>query len=482
MTIKHYNIFTVIIAVALLLFSSGLNGRSSTDIASSYRPAFGNEHLLYELFDKLQDLKSLEGKKVNIVHLGDSHIQADFFTNTVRQQLQEYFGNGGYGFTFPYSIAKTNGTRRIKYSTNIDWEVARNVDKFTDLSIGLGGIALLARTSGFFITLISDTPFNRIKVLSSKKDPNFLLSNTLSFDETVSSISPKQTSTQTVYHKVKSGETLFRLSVNYKVSVDEIKKANRLSSNTIKVGQNIRIPQKNIVHATPVLPASATRINSKDTLRLVKGDYYVEYNSAYPISEISIVADKNKEPYNLNGIVIENASASGIIYHGIGINGAKASDFNKYSLFFEQLSVLTPDLVIVSLGTNESFGRLSSTNFMNEIESLVKNIRQKHPGIPVIISTPPPSLFKRRLTNTFLIDYVKQIMAVKDCSVWDLYSKAGGANAPKRKSVNTLMAKDKIHYTQEGYRQQANILASDFIKAYENYIKVKSSVEHEIKY
>ena len=39
----------------------------------------------------------------------------------------------------------------------------------------------------------------------------------------------------------------------------------------------------------------------------------------------------------------------------IGVNGATYDDYNNTEIFFNQLPHLNPDLVIVSLGTNESF-------------------------------------------------------------------------------------------------------------------------------
>jgi len=43
-------------------------------------------------------------------------------------------------------------------------------------------------------------------------------------------------------HTVAPGETLFRISQNYQVSVDELQKLNKLSGNTVKVGQKLKIP------------------------------------------------------------------------------------------------------------------------------------------------------------------------------------------------------------------------------------------------
>jgi membrane-bound lytic murein transglycosylase D len=46
-------------------------------------------------------------------------------------------------------------------------------------------------------------------------------------------------------HKVAAGETLFRISQMYGVSVEELKRLNNLPDNTIKVGQEIRLSPSN---------------------------------------------------------------------------------------------------------------------------------------------------------------------------------------------------------------------------------------------
>jgi LysM repeat protein len=45
-------------------------------------------------------------------------------------------------------------------------------------------------------------------------------------------------------HKVVSGDTLYRIAVTYGTTVNELKQFNRLSTNTIKIGQTILIPFK----------------------------------------------------------------------------------------------------------------------------------------------------------------------------------------------------------------------------------------------
>jgi hypothetical protein len=44
------------------------------------------------------------------------------------------------------------------------------------------------------------------------------------------------------YHKVVSGDTLFSLAGRYQTSVDDLKRVNGLTSDTIRLGQSLRIP------------------------------------------------------------------------------------------------------------------------------------------------------------------------------------------------------------------------------------------------
>jgi membrane-bound lytic murein transglycosylase D len=59
--------------------------------------------------------------------------------------------------------------------------------------------------------------------------------------ETPKPVAPKTESQNTIYHTVVAGETLYRVSVINKVSVDQIKKLNNLTDNTISVGQKLII-------------------------------------------------------------------------------------------------------------------------------------------------------------------------------------------------------------------------------------------------
>ncbi|NDW18608.1 LysM peptidoglycan-binding domain-containing protein [Dysgonomonas sp. 216] len=494
--------FVITILCIFPLFALPVKAIGVDSISAMPDNYFKNEALLADFFNKLYNLEVNRTGKINIVHIGDSHVQADFFTDVIRQAFQERFGNGGYGFTFPYSLAKTNGTNIVTYKSNIVWKSIRNIEPISNIDVGLGGIGIYTHNRQFKIELSvkEKYSFNTIKVLSATKNPCFTFSYLASKHNIKTQPRPQQSEqslnapqstkkqgkqTSKVFHTVASKETLYRISVNNNVSVEDLKRANNLTSNTIKVGQRLIIPIKTayIQEKTPDIVPPQTPVSvvtEKDSVYITQSDYYSSFHTNQKQGHIYILPNNGSETYNLNGVVLENDN-SGVIYHAIGINGTKVSDFNKHPLFFNQLNILAPDLIVISLGTNESFGKWSEVNFMNQINKMINNIRKQNINAPILIMTPPPSLFRKSLPNDFVKTYSQALLKMNDCIIWDLFSKTGGLSAPLKKGNEHLMARDKVHYTKEGYNIQGNLFSSEFLKAYNNYIKRVFNSEYNIR-
>lgn len=466
--------FSVIILIPYNLFATGNRVVKGNDD----RP-FANEELLAPVFEKLYNLEKTKKGKINIVHIGDSHIQADFFTDAIRSDLQYVFGNGGYGFTFPYNLIRTNGTRNVRYSSNATWQSLRNISPIADVGVGLSGIALYTSASDFVLQLYTSIgyEFNHIKIIYSDKELHYKMSITADpLEITGSSSSGVATAVSTKYHKVKRGESLSSIGRKYGMTVAQIKKANNMKSNMIKPNQTLKIPVKGAVKTTePKISKSNIEKDDLEYVNLISKPYYSTYTSDSAISRITLVPDGQMAMYNLNGFVIEN-DQPGIVYHTIGVNGAKMSDYNKYPLFFDQLPILHPDLIILSFGTNESFGKMSDTEYMFQLNEFVNNIKKQNPKATILVMTPPPSLFRRRQTNTFVADYSVALMGINYLPVWDLYSRMNGDSSIRAKGeYASKIARDKVHYTTSGYEVQGQMFASDFIEAYNNYKKHKKN-------
>lgn len=90
------------------------------------------------LFTKLQNA---DHKRVTILHIGDSHVQADGFTGEIRNRMQAAFGYAGRGMVFPYSTGHTHAA--VDYFTDHTgrWLYAKNIELNPPLDLGVSGIS-----------------------------------------------------------------------------------------------------------------------------------------------------------------------------------------------------------------------------------------------------------------------------------------------------------------------------------------------------
>lgn len=64
------------------------------------------------------------------------------------------------------------------------------------------------------------------------------------------------------YYVVKKGDTLYKIANTYGISVDELKKANNLTTNNLSIGQTLNIP----VEQTETIPTDYYTVKSGDTI------------------------------------------------------------------------------------------------------------------------------------------------------------------------------------------------------------------------
>ena len=420
-----------------------------------------NAKVLQSLFLKLKENESRSNQKINIVHIGDSHIQGDLMTNEIRKNLQQKFGNGGRGLVFPYQLAKTNGSYNERFYSNRSWESYRNIHPFKSLPVGLSGIALWRDNDGFAVELnIKDAAykFNSIYIITPQNQNMFNLA-TSSQIKTIQS-----TERKIITHKIKKGEAISTIADKYNISVADIKRANNLKSNNIRAGRTLKI----LTNETKPKNITSSEFVSLD---LESDSFSHSYHSNQALSKIYLIPNKNAEKYELNGIVLEKDSP-GVIYSGIGVNGAKFSDYNKYPLFFDQLKALHPDLLVFSLGTNESYDHMEASAYIKELREFIKNVKAQNSNVSIIVMTPPPSLLKARKPNVYIRDYAKSILEIAKTdgfAVWDLYDEFGGMDGIRDLKSSGLIGPDWVHYSKKGYEKQGNLFTEAFLKAYDNF-------------
>ncbi|OFX36709.1 MAG: hypothetical protein A2X08_14705 [Bacteroidetes bacterium GWA2_32_17] len=359
------------------------------------------------LFEKLDTLILKGDGQINIVHIGDSHIQADFFSGRMRELLQTFFlgTKGSRGFIFPFKLINSNNAFNLFDSSTGNWTGCRNIEKNKTCTLGLSGASATTTDSiaSLYIRLRSldyvKYDFNKVKIFQDFKQNSFEI--------------------ETDNYKLKQ-EVVAPDSIGYTLFV-----------------------------LNDYVDSIIFRITKTDTIQ---------------------------KSFTLYGISLENDDP-GITYHSIGVNGADVDAFLRCSLFSKQLNELNPDWVIISLGTNDCYSTKWDKNiFASNLTSLIKKIRIVKPNVPVLFTTPSDNYRRRRYHNpdvAVVSEIIKKVAAENNCATWDLYNVMGGYGSMQNWLKAGMAARDKLHFAQNGYYLQGDLLFSAFIKAYNNFIDKK---------
>lgn len=367
-----------------------------------------NEFQLYDceasyenLFGKFTKIALNGSGKVSIVHIGDSHIQADFFSGNIRSKLQTFFvgSQNGRGFVFPYKVAKTNNPLSYKVKSKGEWQNCRNVQSNLKCKLGLSGIAVITTDEQAEIEVN----------IADKTLPGYDFNQLMVFHEFApDQYDPIVIGASKITPHPDKGYTLFEFDKNR---------------------ENIR-------------------------LQLQK-------------------TEEGQHSFNLYGLNFESTDG-GIVYHTIGINGARFDSYLKCEYFVPHLHALKPDWVIVSLGTNDVYtNAFNAEIFRKNVLQLIGNVKQSAPNASILLTLPGDHLMKRVYTNeslsiacSILVDIAKQ----EKISVWDFYTVMGGNGSIEKWRYAGLAHTDFLHYTENGYIYQGQLFFNAFIKAYDTYL------------
>lgn len=173
--------------------------------------------------------------------------------------------------------------------------------------------------------------------------------------------------------------------------------------------------------------------------------------------------------------ILLNSSDPGLVYHSAGVNGATLEDFLNCQQLVSQVTRLAPDLVIISLGTNDAYySSFDQGKFHQHYERLLDSLAKAAPEGSVILTTPGDGFRYRRYFNYNYLRAREVIMALaeeRDLAVWDFFSVMGGPNAVYQWYREGYAQRDKLHLTQSGYRLQGELLYKALLEAYYAYLE-----------
>lgn len=366
------------------------------------------------LFDKLsilQDSTATEGNVISIVHLGDSHVQAGYFTEALRIAMQQKWGNAGRGLIAPLKLCKTNEPGDYSITTPDKWNFKRCITgKNFSSQVGVSGISILPRSKYIDLTFETmsrhgeEVGFNTLRLFHAPSDR---------FPQLLPHITPEGLNT----FSVQAGETYFTWS-------------DTLSS--------IRLEGAHSYEVTDAAIYGASLENGKSGIIIhTIGNNSATYNS------YNKVDDYARKLSMLDPMLI-------II--SLGTNESISSQ-STTELIYRHIDTLVSDI----RKENPQALILLTTPADNKVrKGRGKNRRRTYADNKY-----------HALVYEAICNYGRD----HNIAVWDWYTIGGGKGSCETWIKEKGMKPDHIHYTEKGYTLQGTLLYHSILQAYEQHIR-----------
>lgn len=126
----------------------------------------------YTMLDSMLEI----GCRVNVLHIGGSHVQGGYYSNRIREDLTRLGENtiADIGLLFPFKVLKTNNPSTFHVTYTGDWGRSRCVSQEPDAELGLSGAAAIARDTldsiSFDLKADKRWDFSKLRILGESAD------------------------------------------------------------------------------------------------------------------------------------------------------------------------------------------------------------------------------------------------------------------------------------------------------------------------
>ena len=213
-----------------------------------------------------------------------------------------------------------------------------------------------------------------------------------------------------------------------------------------------------------------------------------------PVQSFQVRWDRqNAQPFRFYGALLQNGH-NGVLYSAVGINGATFQHYNDNNgTLIAEMEVIQPQLVIISLGTNEAYGSLNAAAFRAQMDNAVKTVRKYQPQACIVLTTPPECKrvskrpYRRKVgkkyktyyrvayyPNPYIAVVSQQIMSYcreNGLACWNF----NGVNKAMAKSFTSGWSGDHIHFNARGYQLQGKLLYEALRNSYDKFLKVEKT-------
>ena len=363
----------------------------------------------HQFFAKLDSVYSGKKQKIQIFHIGGSHIQADIYSNKIRTYLQNTntISQGQRGFVFPYHLAHTNNPTNYRIeATKSKWQGYRSSVKKDSIAWGLSGVTAAFRDHSDTIQIQSNYKnytkqpyeFNKLRVFYNtwKSDYNLTILN--------------------------SG-----LLISDTINLDKMYREFRL--NKLVDALDLSLELKNSTTENPEFALMGMEfMNANDGIEYisigVNGGSFAFYNRA-------AYFEKQLQLYTPDLFVIAIGTNDGYM---------TKSEFD-------------------------------AEKFRSYYEAFIRMVQRVNPDCAILLTVPNDVYYQRKTPNPNTATQQKVIMELSEkyhMAVWDFYDIMGGLGSSNNWYQNKLMPRDRIHFTPLGYSIKADLFMDALIDAWAN--------------
>lgn len=377
----------------------------------------GDSTAFHGLYEKMHRLLFEGEGKVNIVHIGGSHVQA----GAIGHRMRELFEGLAWGVTderglcFPFRVAGTNSTIYTTSDGSGEWEGCRCAHNRHECNWGMSGMSVTTRTDSAtlqFVATRTDSSLFRSDFVRLYIDMNERYFTPQWMDST---------EVDTVWRNAEEGyyEWRFKQTVDTLMwrFVREDSLADNASVQGVFLGRDV-----------PSITYSEIGVNGANTRSYLR------------------CTDMEKQLKSLD---------ADLVIFGIGINDAymSAGNFDKdafiqrYDSLMQRFSTANPGTSFLFLSNNDSWYRK----------------RRPNPN--------------GKIVREAMFELAKR----PDAAVWDLFEVMGGYRSIDDWDRSGLAKRDRIHFTRKGYFLQAELMYAALMRDYGDWLEVHAPRLSDLK-
>jgi lysophospholipase L1-like esterase len=380
-----------------------------------------------------------EPRVVRVLHFGDSHVAADFWTGDLRSLLQARFGDGGPGYVMPGRPWKYFRHSRARGLSGNGWERCGLRDDPCQGTVGLSRVSLKP-------SYLSKRRMEPAGLESECRIVELQFAAGLEWDRTV--------------------------------TVDGQPFSKKVLPPTD--GGSGALPAADVPAELPEIPLGPPPIAHRCV------------SSPLGVSGYSLFAESNRDilPPGTHRIEVEvtgdalllgmdlRSGEPGILVDALGINGSELTDLECWGagVRADLIRHCGPALIIVSFGTNDMGSKgFDPAVYRETCLRVLRGLRGDAPGAAILVTGPMDRGGKSKKSRALMQDRsmaitgaMRQAALQAGCAFWDARAAMGGEGSMPRWASAGLAQGDQVHLTDPGYRNMARFLYDALMEGFDH--------------